>query len=68
MHCVACDCELKDSETRRKTLFTKEYVDMCDNCFETIADDVPLSSGNDELDEQLIEDYAHDNTDLLDKV
>lgn len=53
MRCKACDVELKDHETRRKGLWTGDYIDLCDPCFETIADDVSLSTGDAEADADL---------------
>lgn len=67
MRCVSCDCGLNDTEVRRKGLFSREYVDLCDKCFETIADDVPLATGNSRLDEELRKEYTHPTTsDLFD--
>ena len=33
MRCQACDCELSDFESTRKSLETGEYLDLCNKCF-----------------------------------
>ena len=38
MRCRACDCELNDYEATRKSVTTNEYLDLCDDCFDTVAD------------------------------
>ncbi|UOF82027.1 hypothetical protein [Caudoviricetes sp.] len=40
MRCIACDCELTDYESTRKSAVTGEYYDLCNTCFSTIAQDV----------------------------
>ena len=59
MRCVACDCELKEHESKRKGLFSREYIDLCDACFLTIADDFPLATGNDAVDDDLRKEYSN---------
>ena len=39
MRCQACNCALTDFESTRKSYITKEYIDLCNKCFETIRDD-----------------------------
>jgi hypothetical protein len=36
MRCLACDCVLTDFEATRKAKDSKQYVDLCNHCFETI--------------------------------
>ena len=38
MRCFACDCELTDSESTRKSSVTDEYLDLCNNCFSEVQD------------------------------
>ena len=38
MHCQACDTLLSDFESTRKSETTGEYLDLCNHCYETIAD------------------------------
>lgn len=40
MRCLSCDCSLSDKEAVRKSLVTQEYIDLCDNCFSYIKDEV----------------------------
>lgn len=49
MRCLACDCVLSDREATRRFEESGEFVDLCDDCFETIAEDV-------EVYEQFVED------------
>lgn len=38
MRCYACNEELSDYESTRKSNVTGEYLDLCNNCFSTIED------------------------------
>jgi hypothetical protein len=40
MRCLACNVELSDFESTRKSFTTGEYIDLCNECFKTIKDDV----------------------------
>jgi len=40
MRCMACNANLTDFESTRKSTITNEYLDLCNHCFYTIADDV----------------------------
>jgi hypothetical protein len=40
MRCRACNCELTDFESTRKSIMTGEYFDLCNSCFATIRDDI----------------------------
>ena len=42
MRCVACNCVLSDYEATRKGTITGEYLDLCDDCFKPIADEVAV--------------------------
>ena len=42
MKCLSCDCVLSDFEATRKSATTGEFLDMCNNCFETIKYDVQV--------------------------
>ena len=39
MRCLACNCELNDDEATRRDLITKQFLDLCDNCFYDNPDD-----------------------------
>jgi hypothetical protein len=36
MRCIACDRQLSDFESTRKSATTGEYVDLCNTCFQSI--------------------------------
>lgn len=40
MHCVCCDKMLTDYEATRRNVNTNEFVDMCNKCYATIANEV----------------------------
>jgi hypothetical protein len=42
MRCLACDAELSDYESTRKSAVTGEYFDLCNNCMSTIKDDLSI--------------------------
>ena len=44
MRCLACDVALTDTESVRKT-GTGHYIDLCDQCFSTIKDELFEFSG-----------------------
>ena len=52
MRCVACDRNLSDFESTRKSRETNEYLDLCNKCFNEIQNDL------DEIQER--EDLRHD--------
>ena len=65
MRCLSCNAALTDFEATRKTLKTEEFLDLCNNCYYTISDDVltidrvDLDDGE-EVDDGCI-DYDLDN-------
>lgn len=46
MRCLCCDKLLSDKESTRKGVNTGEYLDMCDGCFSTVADEFPYIEGH----------------------
>lgn len=46
MRCLACNVNLSDAESTRKSATTGEYIDLCNRCYGSIADDVPTLEGN----------------------
>ena len=55
MRCLSCNCVLNDREATRRGLSTNEFIDMCDNCYDTIRELVPAYSrdeGGDEGDSE----------------
>lgn len=46
MRCICCDKNLSDRESTRKGVNTGEYLDMCDSCFSTVAEEFPYIEGH----------------------
>jgi len=46
MRCTCCNKNLSDRESTRKGVNTGEYLDMCDNCFSTVAEEFPYTEGH----------------------
>ena len=40
MRCLSCNEELTEFESTRKSVVTNEYIDLCNRCYATIANDV----------------------------
>lgn len=51
MRCVACNCVLTDFEATRKGVNTGEYIDMCNKCYSTIANDIDVIERKDLLED-----------------
>lgn len=47
MRCLACNAELTDYEATRKSSVTKEFVDLCNNCYNSINDDLEVIDNKD---------------------
>lgn len=62
MRCLSCNAALTDFEATRKTLKTEEYLDLCNNCYGTIRDDVITLDRSDleEEEDGFIEDISND--------
>lgn len=41
MRCLSCDTILTDQEATRKYASSGTFIDLCNKCFSTIADDIP---------------------------
>lgn len=61
--CLACDKNLSDRESTRKGVNTGEYLDLCDNCFSTVADDFPYLEGHGKGPSGHIEDNDDEEVD-----
>lgn len=48
MRCLACNVILIDEEAKRKSAVTKDYLDLCNACLGTIAEDIPESLSEDD--------------------
>ena len=64
MRCVCCNKNLSDKESTRKGVNSGDYLDMCDGCFGTVADEFPYIEGHGKgpsgKDEDNIEDEFND--------
>lgn len=45
MRCVACNVILTTSESVRRFRHSKEFVDLCTKCLNTIDDNIPTTEG-----------------------
>ncbi len=64
MRCVACNKNLNDFESTRKSAITGEYLDLCNTCFHQIEQDVPAKERDDLRSEE--ETFDDDTNELLD--
>lgn len=58
MRCLACNKNLNDFESTRKSATTGEYVDLCNHCFHNVEQDIESVVREDLRDE---ESYENDN-------
>ena len=68
MHCSACGVELTDFEATRK-YSDGGYIDLCNNCFSFISEDVNSDVRFDlmhESDTELYTDYIDSDADYID--
>jgi hypothetical protein len=65
MRCKACDVNLSDNESTRKSESTGEYMDLCNHCFSTIASEV-LTRDDSEV-EYLHDEYDEDGAEFRDE-
>lgn len=49
MRCLACNTELTNQEVRRRGKATGEYFDLCNHCYEPIADVAPVATTGDDV-------------------
>ncbi len=69
MRCLACNKNLNDFESTRKSATTGEYVDLCNHCFHNVEQDIESVVREDLRDEESYEDDNELNDlegDLLD--
>lgn len=51
MRCLACNCNLTDYESTRKSVTTGEFIDLCNRCFSSVSDDLQTIDREDLLTE-----------------
>jgi hypothetical protein len=56
MRCLSCNKGLNDHESTRKYASSGTFVDLCDRCFSTIAEEVPDIDGLEDMGEPSDED------------
>ena len=56
MRCMACNKNLNDFESTRKSATTGEYVDLCNHCFHNVEQDIESVVREDLRDEESYED------------
>lgn len=64
MRCVACNKNLNDFESTRKSAITGEYLDLCNTCFHQVEQDVPAKERDDLRSEE--ETFDDDTDELID--
>jgi len=57
MRCKACDVELNDFESTRKSSTTGEYLDLCNTCYKAVRSDVQALERYDLMDLEDEVDY-----------
>ena len=58
MRCAACNVILNNQEATRKFANSGQFVDLCNKCFNTIADDVQYTEND--YEEVKDDDYTED--------
>lgn len=60
MKCKSCDVILSDTEAIRKSSVSKEYLDLCNRCLGTIAQQIPDSIPIDDPFWEEYDDYNNE--------
>jgi hypothetical protein len=66
MRCVACNKNLNDFESTRKSIVSGEYLDLCNSCFHQVEQDVPAKERDDLRSEEETFDDDTDTNELVD--
>jgi hypothetical protein len=66
MRCVACNKNLNDFESTRKSIVSGEYLDLCNTCFHQVEQDVPAKERDDLRSEEETFDDDIDTNELVD--
>jgi hypothetical protein len=64
MRCIACNKNLNDFESTRKSAVTGEYLDLCNTCFHQVEQDIPTKERDDLRSEE--ETFDDDTDELVD--
>lgn len=51
MRCLSCDKRLNEREATRKYSSSGSFIDLCDRCFATVAEEIPdIEENGNEID------------------
>ena len=66
MRCLACNALMSDFESTRKSVVTEQYIDLCNNCYYTISNDVTALERTDleHEEDMVVDDSFTDSLDL----
>ena len=57
MRCVACNTELTDYESTRRSSRSGEFLDLCNDCYKSINDDVEVVDNPENINYQDYVDF-----------
>jgi hypothetical protein len=62
LRCIACNKNLNDFESTRKSIVTGDYLDLCNSCYHSVQDELPAKERDDlrSEEETFIEDDSDD--------
>jgi len=60
VRCKACDKALTDYEATRKSLTTNEFLDLCNECYKFIKEDVYVIDNQENMDINDVIDFNND--------
>ena len=62
LRCLACNKNLNDFESTRKSAVTGEYIDLCNTCYHVVEEEVPAKERDDlRSEEELFDDNVNPN-------
>lgn len=61
MRCIACNSELTDYESTRKSSTTGEFLDLCNTCYTVINEEIEVIDNKDLI---TFQDYIDISEDL----
>lgn len=47
MRCYSCNCALNDFESTRKSALTGEFIDLCNECYKDVEQEIPCVERDD---------------------
>jgi len=60
MRCKACNTELTDYESTRRASESNEFIDLCNECYSSISDDVAAFERADLMDNEDVNNLGLD--------